>query len=138
TPTHTPTNTPTVTPTDTPADTPTDTPTPQTLLVGHVTWQGRPAQPNPLQALPISLTLRLSGGGPDNEYTGLTTDASGFFTVNVGNLGRGIYDWRVKGPLFLANSGSLLVGPGATTNTEMGLMRTGDCDSSNVVNATDF
>ena len=47
--------------------------------------------------------LRLSAGGPDNEYTGLTTDASGFFTVDVSSLVAGAYDWRVKDPKYLAN-----------------------------------
>ena len=70
----------------------------QPSLVGHVTWQGPPNQPDPRQSLPISLTLRLASGGPSNEYTGLTTDASGFFTVPLGSLPSGTYNWRVKGP----------------------------------------
>src|SRR4051794_35774860 len=28
-------------------------------LVGHVTWQGHPAQPNALQQMPITITLKL-------------------------------------------------------------------------------
>jgi hypothetical protein len=108
------------------------------VLVGHVTWQGRPAQPDALQALAISLTLRLQTGGPDNEYTGLTTDASGFFTVPVGTLPNGIYNWRVKDPKYLANGGSLTLTGAPVTNVEMGLMRAGDASDNNVVDATDF
>jgi hypothetical protein len=111
---------------------------PQLLLVGHITWQGRPPQPNALQALPISLTLRLSAGGPDNEYTGLTTDASGFFTVSVGILPAGTYNWRVKDPKYLANGDTLALTGAAVTNVEMGLMRAGDALDNNVVDVTDF
>lgn len=112
----------------------------QTLpaLAGHVTWQGRPAQPNALQQLAITLTLRLASGGPDNEYTGMTTDASGFFTVSVGSLPAGAYNWRVKDPKYLANSGSITLSGAPVTNVEMGLIRAGDADDNNVVNASDF
>jgi hypothetical protein len=116
-------------------------------LVGHVTWQGRPAQPSSLQQLPITVTLRLASGGPDNEYTDLTTDAGGVFTLPLGSLPTGTYNWRVKGPDatpntntapgFLANAGNLTLTSG-TTNTEMGLMKAGDANNDNVVNATDF
>ena len=34
-------------------------PTPEPLLVGHVTWQGPPAQPSAGQQQPVSLTLKL-------------------------------------------------------------------------------
>src|SRR6185503_17164323 len=79
--------------TDTP--TPTITPTPVALVVGHVTWQGRPPHPDALQSLPITLTLRPSGGGSALDYAGLSTDAMGFFTVTVAGPG-GSYNWRVK------------------------------------------
>ncbi|MFL5734392.1 MAG: proprotein convertase P-domain-containing protein, partial [Chloroflexia bacterium] len=124
------------TPTNTPTETPTTGPTP--VLVGHVTWQGPPAQPSSLQALPISLTLRLKGGGPDNEYTGLATDASGFFTVPLGTIPDGTYMWRVKGSKYLATGGNTSLTGGVTTNVEMGLERAGDCNNSNVVDSTDF
>src|SRR5207248_2680629 len=107
TPTNTPTATPTETYTPTSTDTPTDTPTetttgtptetntpaptntPQTMLIGHVTWQGRPAQPNTLQQLPITLTL--TSGATEVNYPVQTTDASGFFTVPVTTLSNGTY-----------------------------------------------
>ncbi len=126
---------------------PTPTNTPVSVLVGHVTWQGRPTQPNALQALPITLTLK-SGAGETN-YAGLTTDASGFFTVPVGTLPNGGYNWRVKGPDgtiktlatdpcgFLANSGTLTLSGTQTTQQEMGLMRAGDANNDNVVNISD-
>lgn len=138
--TYTPSDTPTYTPTPTFtfATTFTGTPTGTPVLVGHVTWQGRPVQPHPLQQLPITMTLRPSGGGTATEYTGLATDASGFFTVSVGSLPNGSYNWRVKDPKYLANGGILSLTGVPTTNVEMGLMRGGDCDDNNVVNATDF
>lgn len=154
--TNTPTNTPTYTPSDTPTYTPTDTPTNTAtytptntptaiptanangVLVGHVTWQGRPAQPNAAQQLPITLTLR-PGAGPAQEYTGFTTDPSGYFTVPVGSLDPGSYTWRAKGPTYLANGGSFtLTSSYASLSLEMGLMRAGDCNGDNTVSLADF
>lgn len=112
---------------------PTATPVGATL-VGHITMQGRAAQPSAAQSVPITLTLRLAGGGPDNEYS-TTTDASGFFTVTA--PGPGTYNWRVKNPQVLANAGSTTLANGANSQ-EMGLLRAGDADNNNVVNATDF
>src|SRR3954468_17786552 len=89
-------------------------------LVGHVTWQGRPAQPNALQQLPITLTLK--SGTTEINYPIQNTDASGFFTQVV-TLPNGSYNWRVKGPLYLANSGNVTLSGAPTTNVEMGLMR---------------
>jgi hypothetical protein len=120
----------------------------QSNLVGHVTWQGRPAQPNALQALPITLTLKL--GGAETNYSSLTTDASGFFTVPVTGLPNGTYSWRVKGPDavlktlatdppgFLANSGTVALSGALSTSQEMGLMRAGDCNNDNIINISDF
>src|SRR5262249_4891999 len=108
TPTSPPTNTPiptetdtpiptaTNTPTFTPLSTATDTPTPQAILVGHVTWQGRPSQPNPLQQVPITLTLKQ--GTTEVNYPAQATDAFGFFTVSVASMPGGLYNWRVKDP----------------------------------------
>lgn len=137
TPTTPPTNTriPTATPTSTFTGTPTATVS--AILVGHVTWQGPPAQPNIRQQLPITLTLRL-GPNPEVEYTGLTTDASGFFMVPVSTLPSGTYNWRVKGPQYLATCGTVALSGVPTTQQEMGLQSAGDCNNNNVVNITDF
>ena len=95
---------------------------------------GRAAHRSPtsLQQLPITLTLKSAGN--EINYPAQTTDASGFFTgtapSDVGN-----YRWRVKGPKYLANSGN---GNAANTSIEMGLMRAGDANNDNVVNANDF
>lgn len=107
-------------------------------LVGHVTWQGRPTQPNVLQQLPITLTLRLQSGGPEYSYLNMTTDASGFFTPTLGTLPAGNYNWRVKGPQYLANSGALNWTGGASVQQDMGVMRVGDVSNDNVVDITDF
>lgn len=134
--TPTPTNTATATNTPVPTNTPTVTPTTQALLVGHVTWQGRPAQPNTLQQLPITLTLR--SATTEANYPAATTDASGFFTVSVGSLPNGVYNWRAKGPQFLANGGSVALAGDPSTQLEMGQMRAGDANNDDVVNTSDF
>jgi subtilisin family serine protease len=126
----------TVTPQSTVTPVPTYTPAPGNVLVGHVTWQGRPPQPNALQQLPVSLTLKSSLSEANFSYR--MTDSSGYFTVSVGTLLPGTYNWRVKGPKFLANSGSLVLTGLPSTQQEMGMMRAGDANNDNVVNATDF
>jgi plastocyanin len=104
-----------------------------TQLRGHVTIQGRPAQPNALQSVPITFTLK-SGSTETNYAT--TTDASGYFTVTAPT--GGVYNWRVKHAQTLANSGSVTLTNGATTNQEMGLLQMGDCNNDNCVNVQDF
>jgi N-acetylneuraminic acid mutarotase len=149
--TSTPTNTftPTRTPTVTVTRTPTFTPVPATpILVGHVNWQSRPAQPNSLQQLPITLTLKSATG--ETDYPVRNTDVSGFFTVPVSGLANGTYNWRVKGPDgtpktlttdppgFEANCGTVVLTGALTTQQEMGLMKAGDCNNDNLVNVQDF
>ncbi len=116
--------------------TPTDTPVPASELVGHVTWQGRPAQPNALQQVPITLTLKMDV--TEVNYAVQNTDSSGFFTVSVAGLTSGTYNWRVKNPKYLANSGQIALAGDPTTQVEMGLMRAADANNDNLVNATDF
>jgi hypothetical protein len=99
-------------------------------------WQGPPAQPDPRQQLPITLTLKL--GNTEVNYPAQSTDASGNFTVGVSGMPNGTYQWRAKGPKYLANSGTVALTGASTTNAEMGLLRAGDCDNNNVVNTTDF
>src|SRR5205085_1663343 len=127
-------------PCSTPAETasPTPTVTPASALDGHVTWDGRPSQPSPLQQLPISLTLRLLTGGPNIDYPLQTTDQNGHFSVSVSGLSAGDYYWRVKGPQYLANAGTLTLSGAPLTQVEMGLMRAGDSNGDNVVNTVDF
>ncbi len=106
------------------------------LFMGHVVWQGRPAQSNPLQVLPLTLTLTQ---GPNvYTYTNLTTDASGNFSVPVDNLPNGTYTWRVKGPIYLSSSGSVVYNHALTTSVEMGLQRAGDANNDNLVDISDF
>jgi hypothetical protein len=119
----------------------TATPTPTEIhpvIRGHATWEGRQPQPNPSQALPISLTLRLSSGGPNIDYPLQNTDASGYFTVSVDGLANGTYYWNAKGPQYLANSGTLILAGDPVTVVELGLMRAGDANGDNVVNISDF
>jgi hypothetical protein len=137
------------TPSVTTTRTPTFTATPGPQFRGHVIWQGRPTQPNALQQLPITLTLKL--GTSEITYPPQTTDSSGYFTLSVAGLPDGTYGWRVKGPSgtspitdtnstpgFLANSGNVSLTGAALTSAEMGLMKAGDCNNDNVVSALDF
>ncbi len=117
------------------APTPTRTPTGAAFLIGHVTWQGRPAQPNAAQSLPITLTLR-AGSGPYHDYA-TTTDTYGFFTVTLGGLSTGNYAWRVKSPQYLAASGSVALA-GGINRAELGLQLAGDASNDNCVTVTDF
>jgi hypothetical protein len=149
--------------TSTPTATPTGTPQAGTI-VGHVTWQGIP-QNNSRSALPITLTLKL--GTTEVNYPAQTTDASGFFTANVGGLTPGTYGWRVQspdgpsggntGPGFLANCGALPIGLQIedyklkiteeqssifnfqpSIQFEGGLMKGGDANNDNLITAQDF
>jgi hypothetical protein len=121
-----------------PTDTPTPAPTTTTVIRGHGTWEGRQPQPDPSQILPISLTLRLTTGGPYVDYPLQNTDASGLFTVSVAGLPNGTYNWRAKGPQFLANAGTITLAGNPITFLEAGLLRTGDANGDNVVNINDF
>ena len=83
-------------------------------------------------------------GGTEINYPPQNTDASGFFTVSVGSLPPGTYNWRAKSRIGpgashnLANSGTITLSGAPITNLEMGLMRAGDADNNNVVNTVDF
>jgi hypothetical protein len=132
--TRTSTRTVTSTATSTNTATNTATATPVISLNGHVTWEGRPAQPNPLQAQPITLVLRQ---GEQSHTFNATTNASGQFTVVVGNLPAGTYSWWAKGPQYLAKSGSVTLTGAPSTSLEIGLMKTGDANNDNRVSAVD-
>lgn len=88
-----------------------------------------------MQQLAITLTIK-SGAGEVN-YPTTTTDSSGFFTVTA-DLPDGVYSWRVKGPKFLANSGTFTLVRGTTIQVEMGLMRAGDANNDNRVSIADY
>jgi hypothetical protein len=49
----------------------------------------------------------------------------------------GSYNWRLKGQLNLANSGSLTLSA-STSSTDMGMQRAGDATGDNLVSAQDF
>ena len=73
-------------------------------------------------------------GAPQNYN--VATDASGFFTVTTG-LANGSYNWRLKGQLNIANSGSLTLA-GNAASIDMGMQRAGDATGDNLVSAQDF
>jgi hypothetical protein len=105
-------------------------------LVGQVLWQGRPAPPAAANALPISLTLRLAT--TLTQYPGQTTDAQGVFTVPLGVAATGVYTWWVKGPQFLATTGTLTFSGAPVTTVNFGLQRTGDANGDNLIDLSDF
>jgi tartrate-resistant acid phosphatase type 5 len=105
-------------------------------LVGHVTWEGRPAPPDPANVLPITLTLRL--GANTTSYPNQQTDARGVFTVPVGTLPGGAYTWWAKGPQYLATAGAVTLTGGPTTTVELGVQRAGDVTADNLVDIADF
>jgi hypothetical protein len=135
-PTNTPTNTPTDIPSPTATFTPAGTPGPAHIS-GHVTWQGPPSQPNARQVLPISMTLQLQSGGPATECAGLSTDPDGIF-VATSDIAADSYNWRVKGPRYLAASGSVFVTKDVTTSLDVGLMKVGDANNDNRISVIDF
>lgn len=136
------TSTPTITPTRTrtPTNTPTNTSTPTItstpVLIGHMTWQGRTAQPSSDQIMPFTLTLK-SVITEVNYPPYLVTDASGFFTMTLTGLPTGAYNWRVKGPSYLATAGSFTL-VGGINNVEMGTQKDGDITGDNLCSSTDF
>jgi hypothetical protein len=108
--------------------------TPQ--FTGHVTWEGRPSQPNSLQDLPLNLTLTTTG--TDFHFNNLTTDDNGNFTVNLPIMPNGTYTWRVKGPTYLSTSGTFVYNHAPGTTVEMGLQPAGDANNDNLVDVSDF
>jgi hypothetical protein len=86
--------------------------------------------------LPITLTLKM--GTLEYNYPTVTTDASGYFTVSVAGLPNGTYNWRVKGPQFLATGGTVALTGAPVTSQEMGLQPAGDANNSNRVDVVDF
>ena len=77
-------------------------------------------------------------GSAEVNYPTQNTDVRGYFTNSVGSLTPGMYNWRVKGPKFLANAGTVLLTGALTTTMEVGLMLAADAKNDNVVSATDF
>ncbi|HKP52938.1 MAG TPA: dockerin type I domain-containing protein [Chloroflexia bacterium] len=135
--TRTATSTRTATPTRTATSTATTTSTPTPMVVAHVDWQGRPAQPNALQSLPVTLTLRQDGqGGAVATFT-TTTNSAGQFTVGVENLPAGTYSWWAKGPQYLAKAGTVKLMGATSTELEIGQLRVGDANNDNRVSALD-
>lgn len=66
------------------------------------------------------------------------TDVRGYFTVTLGSLANGSYNYRVKGPKYLANAGTFTLAGNSHTNLEVGLMKAGDSNNDNVINIVDF
>ncbi len=105
-------------------------------LIGHVTWQGPPPQPSVRQQLPITLTLK--SNSVEMNYPAENTNANGYFEANVASLPAGNYQWRAKGPKYLANAGTLTFDGTVTTTVDMGTLVVGDANNDNQVGVSDF
>lgn len=79
----------------------------------------------------------MKSGATELNYPSQNTDSWGFFTVSLGTLDDGPYDYRVKGPQFLAKGGTFTKSGQAQLNVEMGLMLAGDCNNDNLVTVLD-
>ena len=104
--------------------------------MGHVVWQGRGTQHSAGQIMPITLTLKM--GNLETNYSYQLTDPYGFFTVTVNGLPNGTYNWRAKGPTYMATTGTVLLTGTPITNLNMGQQKTGDLNGDNTVNIGDF
>jgi hypothetical protein len=118
--------------------TPTNTSTPSVVLLNtHLTWQQIP-QGNARSIRPMTLTLKL--GGSEFNYPTQNTDSNGGASWNVAGLPAGTYQWRAKGPQFLATCGNVVLPPAGTL--EMGTQMGGDGSNAgvnnNIVNSADF
>lgn len=106
------------------------------MMVGHMIWQGPPAQPSARQQLPFTVTLKL--GSTELNYPNQTTDARGYFSISVASLVTGTYNWRIKGARYLANSGLATLTDDALVSLEAGLMKSGDANNDNLVTVVDI
>ncbi|MEO6456698.1 MAG: hypothetical protein ABIO92_00270, partial [Chloroflexia bacterium] len=120
--------------------TPTATATPTACLNtlnGHLTYQGMP-QPNAGNVQAITLQLQPTGGGTLSTYS-TSTDINANFTLNLGPLAPGTYNWWLKSPRYLATTGTLTIPAGcAPFSQEFGTQRAGDIDNTNCVDISDF
>ena len=118
---------------------PAPTPHPDTILA-HLVWEGRPAQPDKLQQLPlIFVVVRIDVDPPvEKKFDIPYTDEMGTFSVAVSDLPAGAYEWHAKGPTYLSEMGTFTLAGPPTLELELGKMRAGDINGDNVVNISDF
>jgi hypothetical protein len=102
---------------------------------GRVVWQGRPEMPDPKQALPI--TLVVTHGKTVVLKANLRTDASGLFSTLLETKERGTFEYRVKGPQYLAQAGTFDYDGREAVKLGIGLMLVGDVNDDNVVDNVD-
>lgn len=97
----------------------------------HLSFNGRPPQPDPLQSLPVQLEMTSDGG--QSFVASTQTDSSGNLALD---LQPGTYSFWVKSSKFLASDGYVEIGTGGTY--ELGTVQPGDIDGDNHVSASDF
>ena len=103
-------------------------------LEAQVELQGRPAAPNALLSVPLSVKVTPDGSATPMIDTTVTTDENGGFTLD--GLTTGTYDVWVKDSHTLSVMMTVTLPSG--TVVDLGTLREGDVDDNNVVNLTDF
>jgi hypothetical protein len=83
------------------------------------------------------VTITLKSGAFEVNYPAQMTNDSGYFTLDTGAMPYGAYQWRVKGPKFLANVGNVMLN-GNAVSVEMGTLIAGDANNDNIISVTDF
>src|SRR5215211_1923788 len=101
------------------------------VLAGHLTYQGM-GQPHPGNVQSITVKLQPPGGGLVSTYT-TDTDQQGNFSVAVGSLPSGTYNWWLKAPPYLAGGGTLTLPGACIVSYEFGTQRAGDINNDNCV-----
>lgn len=108
---------------------------PPASISGNVLLQGRPTPPHSTYSVSVHVVVTPSGGGAAVYDGNVTTDDSGNFTIS--GLTPGSYTIWVKHANTLANSTTTTLSGGANV-VNLGTLRAGDADDSNVVNLIDF
>jgi hypothetical protein len=101
-----------------------------------VAFQGL-GQPNAGNIQSLTLLLWPSAGGAATTYAP-ATDSSGNFTVPLGALPPGAYNWWLKAPRYLAATGALTLTAPCGASYQFGTQLAGDIDNTNCVDVTDF
>ena len=106
------------------------------MMVGQVTFQGRPAPPDITWICPLSVTLAMPGTGVPVHTFATMADAYGTFTVPL--ILTDTFDVRVRDLHSLWNMrGDVSVYWGMPT-VDMGELPEGDCNGDNHVNVSDL
>ncbi len=105
------------------------------VIQGRVVLQGRPAPPDALWEVPLTVELRDPATDATLQIFAPHTDDQGRF--EIGGVTPGTYDLRVKGMHTLANRWSELTLAVGDNAVDLGELLEGDADNDNDVDASD-